>query len=57
MSILSKNYFKVRVNAPINDNKKFKFLSFGQGTPCQSSNGSKYATCIITNILVVSKSI
>jgi len=54
--IVSKNYFKPRVNAPISDKKKFNFLSFGQRTPCQSNNGSKYVTCVITNIFVVSKS-
>jgi hypothetical protein len=46
-SITSKNYFKSKVSAPISDNKKINSLSFGQGTPCQSNNGSKNATNVL----------
>jgi hypothetical protein len=57
MSIVFKNYFKPRVNAPINDNEKLNYLSFKLGTPCQSNNGnnlygSKDHAHIKTNTLV-----
>ncbi len=55
MSLILKNYFKLRVNATICDNKKFNSLSFGKKTLCQPNNGSKNVTCTITNILIVSK--
>jgi hypothetical protein len=60
VSIVFRTYLEPRVSAHINDNEKFNYLSFIQGTPCQSSNdnifvyGSKNDACTITNILIVS---
>jgi hypothetical protein len=62
VSIVLKNYFKPRVNAPISDNKRLNSLDFRQRTPYQSNNahnvyGSKNHAYIKTNTLIYLNSI